>query len=109
MSDRSFDRCRIPPLSALLTEGGCGKLRFRLPALVLANGLEENRAITLTLGLADAGNIDFDVPPAAGAVVTAGFDFDVPVRFASDRIDVSLAGWRSGELPSVPLVEVREA
>jgi uncharacterized protein (TIGR02217 family) len=54
------------------------------------------------------GYIDFDTAPAVGAAVTAGFAFDVPVRFASDRIDVSLAGWQAGELPSVPLVEVRE-
>ncbi len=58
--------------------------------------------------LADGGNIDFDTAPAAGAVITAGYLFDVPVRFATDRIDVSIAGWRAGELPSVPLVEVRE-
>jgi uncharacterized protein (TIGR02217 family) len=56
----------------------------------------------------DGGHIDFDVPPANGARLTAGFAFDVPVRFAVDRIDVSLAGWRAGDLPSVPLVEVRE-
>ncbi len=58
--------------------------------------------------LGDAGMIDFEVAPAAGIAVSAGFEFDVPVRFAADRIDVSLAGWRAGELPSVPLVEVRE-
>ena len=49
----------------------------------------------------------YEAPPP-GAQVSAGFAFDVPVRFASDRIDVSIAGWRSGELPSVPLVELRE-
>ena len=54
------------------------------------------------------GHIDFDTPPPAGAVVTAGFEFDVPVRFAADRVDMSIAGWRAGELPSVPLVELRE-
>jgi uncharacterized protein (TIGR02217 family) len=59
--------------------------------------------------LSPGGYIDFTVPPTAGATITAGFDFDVPVRFASDRIDVSLAGWRAGELPSVPLVEIRES
>ncbi|KAB7649026.1 DUF2460 domain-containing protein [Polymorphobacter fuscus] len=59
--------------------------------------------------LADLGQVDFDVPPPPGAVVTAGYEFDVPVRFAADRIDVSIAGWRAGELPSVPLVELREA
>ncbi|GGD98801.1 glycoside hydrolase family 24 [Polymorphobacter glacialis] len=58
--------------------------------------------------LGAGGHVDFEVPPAVGAPVMAGFDFDVPVRFAADRIDVSIAGWRAGELPSVPLVEVRE-
>jgi uncharacterized protein (TIGR02217 family) len=59
--------------------------------------------------LGDGGFVDFDVPPPPGVTVSAGFRFDVPVRFAVDRIDVSIAGWRAGELPSVPLVEVREA
>ena len=47
--------------------------------------------------------------PAPGAAVSAGYLFDVPVRFAEDRIDVSLAGYQTGDLPSVPLVEIREA
>ncbi|WP_416909315.1 MAG: TIGR02217 family protein [Polymorphobacter sp.] len=57
----------------------------------------------------DAGGwIDFETAPLPGALVSAGFEFDVPVRFATDQIDVSIAGWRAGELPSVPLVEIRE-
>lgn len=58
--------------------------------------------------LGEGGWLDFDVAPGAGAVISAGFEFDVPVRFATDQIDVSIAGWRAGELPSVPLVEIRE-
>ena len=54
------------------------------------------------------GHIDFNTPPPAGAAVTAGYEFDVPVRFDADRIDVSIAGWRAGDLPSVPLIELRE-
>jgi uncharacterized protein (TIGR02217 family) len=54
------------------------------------------------------GAIDFAVAPAPGAAISAGFMFDVPVRFADDQINVSLAGWRTGDLPSVPLVEIRE-
>lgn len=54
------------------------------------------------------GQVDFAVAPPPGAAITASFDFDVPVRFATDRLDVSIAGWRAGELPSVPLVEIRE-
>ena len=47
------------------------------------------------------------VAPAAGAPVSAGFEFDVPVRFDSDRIATSLAGFAAGEIPSIPVVEVR--
>jgi uncharacterized protein (TIGR02217 family) len=59
--------------------------------------------------LAEVGVIVFETAPAAGAVVTAGFTFDVPVRFAGDRIEVSRATFGAGEMPSVPLVEIREA
>lgn len=55
------------------------------------------------------GQILFDQPPASGAVVTAGFFFDVPVRFASDQLEVSLTTFRAGEIPEIRLVEVREA
>lgn len=54
------------------------------------------------------GTISFLTPPAAGAAVTAGYRFDVPVRFAEDSLDVSLVGFRVGEVASVPLIEVRE-
>ena len=60
---------------------------------------------TVAFSFAD-GAVRFDVPPAAGATVTAGFLFDVPVRFAADEISVSLTAFEAGELPAVPLVEV---
>ncbi|MDE2595765.1 MAG: DUF2460 domain-containing protein [Sphingomonadales bacterium] len=56
-----------------------------------------------------AGIVTFAAPPAAGAVVRAGFLFDVPVRFAEDRLEVSGAAFAAGEAPSVPVLEVREA
>lgn len=40
--------------------------------------------------------------------MTAGFRFDVPVRFAEDRLAVNRATFAAGEAPSVPLVEIRE-
>ena len=46
-------------------------------------------------------------PPAPQAVVTAGFEFDVPVRFDADRVLISIEAFRAGEVPSVPVVEVR--
>jgi len=46
--------------------------------------------------------------PAAGTEVRAGFLFDVPVRFAEDRIDISGVNFAAGEAPSIPLIELRE-
>lgn len=53
------------------------------------------------------GLVTFAVPPDLGTVVTAGFEFDVPVRFDTDRIAVSVASFRAGEVPQVPVVELR--
>jgi uncharacterized protein (TIGR02217 family) len=54
------------------------------------------------------GVVLFDVPPAPAEEVTAGFKFDVPVRFADDRLSLSRATFAAGEIPSVPLIEIRE-
>ena len=45
--------------------------------------------------------------PGSGAAVTAGFEFDVPVRFDTDRIDTDLAQFNAGRIPTIPLVEIR--
>lgn len=54
------------------------------------------------------GLVTFAQPPAAGAAVTAGYLFDVPVRFDTDRLVVALAAFSAGEVPSIPLIEVLE-
>ncbi len=53
------------------------------------------------------GIISFTAPPGVGQVVTAGFEFDVPVRFDTDRVQVSVASFKAGDIPNVPIVEVR--
>ncbi|MCR4523596.1 MULTISPECIES: DUF2460 domain-containing protein [Bosea] len=45
------------------------------------------------------------IPPPA-AVLTAGFAFDVPVRFDTDAIEVDLSAFAAGEIPRVPVVEI---
>ncbi len=50
--------------------------------------------------LDDQGVVQFATAPAAGAQVTAGYLFDVPVRFAEDRIEVNRATFLAGEAPS---------
>ncbi|MGV1751557.1 phage distal tail protein, Rcc01695 family [Agrobacterium sp. CG674] len=56
----------------------------------------------------ETGIVTFAGPqvPAAGAAIRAGFEFDVPVRFDIDRIDVSLSAFEAGRIPSIPLVEI---
>jgi uncharacterized protein (TIGR02217 family) len=46
------------------------------------------------------------VPPP-GAAITAGFLFDVPVRFDTDYLEVDLAAFAAGAIPKIPLVEIR--
>jgi hypothetical protein len=53
------------------------------------------------------GVVTFDTAPANAVVLTADFQFDVPVRFDSDKLDVSLQSLRSGNAKEVRLVEVR--
>jgi uncharacterized protein (TIGR02217 family) len=45
--------------------------------------------------------------PIAGAAITAGFQFDVPVRFDTDYLEVDLSAFASGAIPKIPLVEIR--
>lgn len=53
------------------------------------------------------GIVTFDHPPDEGAEVTAGYEFDVPVRFDTDRVQTSVSNFQAGEVPNVPVVEVR--
>ena len=53
------------------------------------------------------GVINFTTAPAGGVIVRAGFEFDVPVRFDSDTLDVTLDLERLGSITSIPLLELR--
>ncbi len=54
------------------------------------------------------GEINFlqgHIPPV-GALVTAGFEFDVPVRFSSDQMTINIAAFTAGDVPSIQLLEL---
>lgn len=55
----------------------------------------------------ETGKVSFGEAPSEDALVTAGFEFDVPVRFDTDYLDVNLASFMAGSVPSIPIVEVR--
>jgi len=48
-----------------------------------------------------------DHVPAPGVAVTAGFLFDVPVRFDTDYLEVDLSAFTAGAIPKIPLVEIK--
>lgn len=66
----------------------------------------QTESIDFTVDLA-TGQVTFADAPPQGATVTAGFEFDVPVRFDTDSIQTSVASFKAGDIPSVPVVEVR--
>lgn len=55
------------------------------------------------------GIITFSAPPDAGAEITAGFEFDIPARFDTHEMVLSLEGFEAGQMPSIQVVEVRDA
>lgn len=56
---------------------------------------------------ATTGRVTLAAPPPGGAAVTAGFVFDVPVRFDADRMEVTLESFGAGRMVAMPLIEVR--
>jgi uncharacterized protein (TIGR02217 family) len=78
--------------------------RPRPETLLVSVGGAASTAWTLSA----TGVLRFLAAPPQGAEVRAGFLFDVPVRFAEDRLDVSSVNFAAGEVPSIPLIELRE-
>lgn len=53
------------------------------------------------------GAVTFLQVPAVGAVITAGFEFDVPVRFDADNIEIDLEAFNAGQIPNIAIVEIK--
>ena len=93
---RSGDQAYIRPV----TKPVASSLQLALAGAILTEGQDYSLDPTL-------GQITLTEAAAEGAELTAGFEFDVPVRFDTERIDISLASFQAGEVPSVPVVEIR--
>jgi len=53
------------------------------------------------------GVVTFSTAPANGVAITADFEFDVPVRFDTDRLSASLESYGISSVNDIPLVELR--
>jgi uncharacterized protein (TIGR02217 family) len=72
---------------------------------VALDGVEQALGLAVNCDPA-TGLLTFVGAPAPGAAVTAGFDFDVPVRFDTDELDIDLSAFEAGAIPKIPLVEI---
>jgi len=72
---------------------------------VAIDGVEADEGADFTLDPA-TGIVTFLSVPGEGAEVTAGFEFDLPVRFDADEITVNFAAFEAGDIPSVPILEL---
>lgn len=53
------------------------------------------------------GIITFTVAPGNGVQVKAGFEFDVPVRFDAEELEISLDAFEAGAVPDIKVIEIR--
>lgn len=72
--------------------------------MVALNGVTQTSGWTVDV---TTGIVTFTVAPGNGVAVTAGFEFDVPVRFNTDYLEIDLSAFDAGQIPSIPIVEVR--
>ncbi|MEM7505523.1 MAG: DUF2460 domain-containing protein [Pseudomonadota bacterium] len=128
LDHRSCAPSQQPQASDQLIGVGSGiETSFQLVKQYQSGGHSVSREVTRPVagtvkvavdGMALSESIDFAVDPAtglltlasaptAGAEITAGFEFDVPVRFDTDVIEINLAAFEAGEIPSIPVIEVR--
>lgn len=55
----------------------------------------------------NTGIITFNTAPTNTHDIRAGYEFDVPVRFTNDHIDISVDLFSAGQVPQVNVIEVR--
>ncbi len=93
---RSGDQSYIRPIAKPVL----GTVTLGIEGAQLYEGVDF--AVDLTTGL-----VTLAEAPTTGLEITAGYEFDVPVRFDTDRIATSVASFQAGEVPRVPVLEVR--
>ena len=111
----------------VIGQGDGTQVEFALTKTYLSGAERYERPIakpvegSVKIGVGDAEQFEgvhFELDAARGVVtlsqapgpddfVTAGFEFDVPVRFDTDRIHTSVASFQAGDVPNVPVIEVR--
>lgn len=82
-----------------ITKPVAGSVRVALNGVEQASGLFTVDTST--------GIVSFATAPGAGVSVSAGYAFDVPVRFDTDFLEINQAAFSAGQIPNIQLTEVR--
>ncbi len=85
-----------------ITKPVAGSLRLAVNGVEKLIGTHADLDATSGLVTFRAGQV-----PPKGALITAGFLFDVPVRFDTDYLEFDLSAFEAGVIQSIPLIEVR--
>lgn len=109
----------------ILGIGDGAQVAFALVKRYISGGVEDTRRISKpvsgsvriytngtlqTTGVSvdyASGMVTFASAPAAAVTITADFEFDVPVRFDTDRLAATLDSYGTQSWLDIPLVEVR--
>jgi len=89
------------PWTRIITQPVAGSVKIAVDGVEQA---AERFAVNATTGVV---TFVAEYIPAEGAVVTAGFEFDVPVRFDTDQLQINLQQFEAGSIPHIPIVEIR--
>lgn len=73
---------------------------------VAVNSAVQTEGVDFTVDTT-TGIITFTTAPGSGLAVTAGFEFDVPVRFNMDEISVNVEQFNAGAIPAIDIVEIK--
>ncbi len=84
-------------VSRLILKPVAGSVRMALDGVEVTSGFTVDDA---------TGEVTFDVAPDAGVQVSAGYLFDCPARFDTDRLETVLEAFSAGRVVSVPVMEI---
>lgn len=71
---------------------------------VYLNGVFQTSGVSVSTIL---GTVTFTNAPGNGVVVTADFEFDIPVRFDTDRMAVTIEYINLNQWSGIPIIEIR--
>lgn len=90
------------PWTRLIAKPVSGTVLVAVDGNLKSEGVHYALDVTTGVVTFTGGNV-----PGSGMAVTAGFEFDVPVRFDTDTLTINLSHFEAGSIPNIPIVEIR--